>query len=317
MPEYNESRRRKPISESRSMPPRSAVRNKPKPQAVTQPSVEKQEPIRRQRTKAKPRHKKNLTIYYAMFLFVAVVVFSVLSVTVLFNLEQIFTEGESVYTHEQLIEAAGVTAGVNLIRLNTEVFRQNILDELIYIDRVNIRKSFPNRLTISVVGAVEMANIEHNGIYYIISKNGRILGEADIITGNTVIYGFEAYEPVVGDYIQSEDDRKNNLIYNLMDAINKTELPGITSINITDRQDIRLNYMNRVELFIGPEAELEIKFTAAAEMLANVLPKNESGTLRMMELPMLVFASDMPEPLRIPEAEILEIIGDEELLVLH
>jgi len=248
-----------------------------------------------------------------MFLLIAVIVFSSLSVTVLFNLEEIVVEGDSIYTFDELVDGAGIVTGVNLLRLDTESYRQQLIDNFVYIDSVRIRKKFPSKLTVYVDGAVEMANIEHEGVYYIVSKNGRILREAEIITSNTIVYGFEAVEPEVGGYIKSEDDRKNAMVYDIINTKTEAGLTGIISIDISDRMDIRMNYMNRVELLIGTEDELEIKLKGAAEMVENNIDINESGTLRLMETPMLVFRRDLPESaLILPDELIAESDDDDE-----
>jgi len=256
-----------------------------------------------------------MAIYYIMFLLISVIVFSVLSVTVLFNLEEIIVEGaddESIYTIEEIIDAAGIVPGVNLLRLDTERFRQRLISNLVYIDSVTIRKNLPSTLTIQVSGAVEMANIEHEGEHFIVSKNGRILGKADIITGNTVFYGYEADEPVVGGYIRSVNERKNDMIYDIINTMEEVGLKGIVSIDITDHLDIRMNYMNRVEILIGPETELETKLKSAVEMVTNEIDINESGTLRLVDVPMISFRRDMPEPLHGLIDEVPEIPQDDE-----
>jgi cell division septal protein FtsQ len=296
MPEYNPKKRREP-------PPRSASRTAPRNAPRTAPTPPLQAKAATGARKNKKRGKQNMAIYYVMFLLITVIVSSVLSVTVLFNLEEIIVEGDSIYTDEQIIEASGIKPGVNLNRLNTEGNRQQLIDNLFYIDSVTIRKNRPSRLTIQVSGAVEMAHIEHEGSYYIVSENGRILAKAEIISGNTIIYGYEADEPEVGKYLRSSNERKNNMIYDIMNTIGEGGLKGIISVDITDHLDIRMNYMNRVELLVGPETDLEVKLKGAAELIENQIDINETGSIRLMDVPMLVFKRDVIEPAHTPAGD--------------
>ena len=272
---------------------RAAVKKQRKPK--TEPKQSKQ--------RSKRRGGGNMAIYYVMFALISVIVFSALSVTVLFNLGEIIIEGDSIYSDEEIIETAGIKLGVNLIRLDTEVFKRRLIDNYAYIDSVVIRKNLPFRLTINITGAVEMANIEHEGRYYIISKNGRILQQTDTTGSNTVIYGFDADDPDVGGYISSEDEHKKDLMFEIMGMMEYVGLAGIVSVDISQRLYITMNYMNRVELLIGPETDLEVKLKAAAEILENEIDINESGTLRLMDTQSIVFRRDVIEATLGPSVE--------------
>ncbi|MCL2698631.1 MAG: FtsQ-type POTRA domain-containing protein [Oscillospiraceae bacterium] len=234
-----------------------------------------------------------MAIYYIMFFFVAVVILSGLSVTVLFNLQDIVTEGDSRYTSEQIIAASGIKTGVNLIRFNTDDSRQRIIDSLVYVDEVVIRKNpLANRITIEVTGAEEMAAVAYDNAFLVISKNGRILESTRRHTGLPIIHGFEAYEPVVGGRISSEETRKTELAFIIMQTIEKVGLEEILSINIEDFLDITLNYMNRVTVEIGPETQLEEKLRVAVRLLNYEIDINERGTLILLNPLQAVFSPE-------------------------
>ncbi|MCL2076792.1 MAG: FtsQ-type POTRA domain-containing protein [Oscillospiraceae bacterium] len=300
MPEFSTPKKRKTSASYNQAPPRSKPAQKtaakPKKANNTQKSSYSQKSSSSARNKQ--RRKQNMSIYYMMFLLVSAVVFSVLSATVLFNLEEVTAVGESIYTHEEIIAAADIKPGVNLIRFNSGECEARIAESLVYIDSVHIKKNLPGKLVINVVGAEEMANIEHEGNYYIISKNGRILGLADKNSENTVIYGYEADEPVIGARIKSISDRKTDLVYKLMNTAENVGLTGIVDIDISDYLNISMNYMNRIELHIGASTELEQKFRASAELLEKEIDKNEYGTLRLIDPLKVVFK---PETLERPE----------------
>jgi len=295
MPEFNEpKRRKKPAPKQQTRPVRSPKPKSPKPN-VGANSVRPSKPQKPQKPaepKTQQRRRQNMAIYYVMFFVVAVAVFAVLSATVLFNLEVIEAEGESIYSHDDIIAVANIKTGVNLLRFDTEESKRIILDHLVYIDSVTIRKNFPNKLTIHVVGAVEMAVVEHNGVFYKISGSGRILDTTSRYTGLTVIYGYEADEPYIGDYIRSTEARKTDLIFLLMNTAREAGLTGIVDINIEDFLDIKMNYMDRIVLHVGPATQLKERFEGAAYVLENEIATNERGTLRLLEPTEVVFSPE-------------------------
>jgi cell division protein FtsQ len=288
MPEFNEPKRRRAPATS-NPPERSAQPKLKKPKQPKQPKPQK--PVKA-KVKTGKRRRKNMAIYYVMCFTVAITVFSILSVTVLFSLDEVTVEGESVYPAEQIVAASGIRTGVNLIRFNTGDSRRRIIDSLVYIDDVIIRKNLPNRVTIVVTGAREMASIAHEGVFYTISHNGRILERTHTARDVTVIYGFEADEPMVGGYIRSEQDRKTELIFTIFETAREVELFGITSIDITDFLDISLNYMDRITLSLGPGTQLEDKLRAAVEIVENRIESNERGTLLLIDPLKVVFSPE-------------------------
>jgi len=289
MPEFTEPRRRKAKPDKPAKKPKAPKAQKKsklkaqKAQSTPKPPGER---------KFKQRRRQNMAIYYVMFFVVAVTIFSILSVTVLFNLEEIVVEGESIYTSEEIVAASGIREGINLLRFDTGTGRNRIIESLVYVDDVTIRKGFPNRVTITVAGAVEMVSIAHENHFYTISRNGRILETTRSASDNIAVYGFEAEEPVIGGYISSAEQRKTELVFTLIKTAEEAELFGIMDIDITDHLDIKMNYMNRITLHIGAGTDLEQKLRAAAEILENRIESNERGTLRLINPLEVVFSPE-------------------------
>ncbi|MCL2637318.1 MAG: FtsQ-type POTRA domain-containing protein [Oscillospiraceae bacterium] len=292
MPEFTEPKRRKPrVPKPAKEPKAPKIQKKPKQkmQKVQKPPNPQNPPKQRQ---PKQRRRQNMAIYYVMFFVVAVTIFSILAATVLFNLEEAVIEGESIYTGEQIIAVSGIQAGVNLIRFNAEDSRRRIIDSLVYVDDVAIRKAIPSRVVITITGAIEMASVAHEGIFYTISRNGRILETTRTSRENIVIHGFEADMPIVGGYISSVEERKTELIFTLIKTAEEAGLAGITSIDIHDFLDVKMNYMDRIVLHIGPVTDLEQKLRAAAHILENDVASNEQGTLLLLNPLQVVFSPE-------------------------
>ncbi|MCL1822791.1 MAG: FtsQ-type POTRA domain-containing protein, partial [Oscillospiraceae bacterium] len=205
MPELHApKRRKKPENDYRYPVP--TVKNNSKQEAQknikpirTEKPVKPIKPVKPANTaNSNRRRKQNMVIYYMMFLLTGIVIFSILSVTVLFKLEKIQTEGDCIYSEEEILAAANVKTSVNLLRFDTEECKKRIIDSLVYIDSVQIRKSLPDKIVIQINGASEMADIEYMGSFYTVSENGRILKQTERYNHkNTVIHGFEAEEVVV------------------------------------------------------------------------------------------------------------------------
>jgi cell division septal protein FtsQ len=294
MPEFTEPRRRKPKPAKPAKPAKT-----PKPdvgaRSARPPKVQKPPKPRAAASSARPpkqRRRQNMVIYYAMFFVVGTTIFAILAGTVLFNLEEVITEGRSIYTGEQIVAASGMRAGANLLRLDTESSRRNIISSLVYVDDVTVRRVFPNKVSITVYGAAEMAAVAHEGLFYTISRNGRILEVTRTNRENIIIYGFEADEPIIGGYIDSLEARKTELAFILIKTAEEAGLSGIIDIDMTDHLDIKMNYMDRIVLHVGHPTELEHKLRAAAYIVENDIQSNEQGTLILLNPLQAVFSPE-------------------------
>lgn len=251
---------------------------------------------RKQNAKRKKRkNKQNNVIYYCMFAFLFVVIASALSVTVLFNAQEIAVEGESVYSGEEILAAAQIPEGVNLIRYNPAAAVENILDKLVYLDSAEIHKNYPSKLTVEVTGAEKMANILlPDGGCLLISKKGRILERVAFNTEQPVITGYEPVSIETGEFISSEDGKKTELIYSLISEAEKAEFDKITEINITDHLKIIITYDGRVRVIIGAAVDVREKLLAAKAIIAaEDINGNVSGTLNQTDPSKGYFLADI------------------------
>ncbi len=227
----------------------------------------------------KRKRKGSYTLYYIVFAVLAIIIMSVLSVTVLFNIGNITIEGESIYSEEKILEAGGVGKGDNLVRMNTNDLEKRILEQLVCLDSVKISKNFPDGLTITVEGAAEYLSVYDNGKYYVTSAKNRVLEITSSPKNCVTVYGFEPVEAAVGEHLVSTNENKTNLASQLVTALNEAEIGKIVDINITDRQSITVNYDNRITLKLGNSTDLAEKFSIAKTLIEREIPTNQKVEL--------------------------------------
>ena len=276
-PNAQQSRKQQRISEQtkKQLPPQSPVRR------------QREEERRRQEKQAlkeRRRRKKrgSYVIYYIMLAVIAVIIFTILSITVLFNADKITIEGESDYSDEQIIEASGLHGNENLVRLNTSGIPQKILDKLVTLDSVKVDKVFPSTIKITVVRSVPMASFLYNGRNYVISHIGRVMKIDDNDSTECMhVIGYTPAESViVGGFITAEDPEQDRLISEISAGIEKAALKDITTVDITDNIGIVLTYQDRIQISIGSVIDLDQKLKIATELIyGGYIDENERVTL--------------------------------------
>lgn len=274
------------------MPPRSPAKKQREEELKRREKEEK---------KAKKRRRRgNYVIYYIMLAILAVIVFAILSVTVLFNCEKIVVEGETKYSDEQIIEASGLKGDENLVKLSLLGIDKRILKELVSLDSAVVTKQFPNTIKITVTPAEPMVNFYYAGKNYVISHVGRVMEIEKNAADCMEVIGYQPGDNVViGDYITAANPEQDETIKTISGTIDAVGISEITKLDITDMLAIELVYDDRIEINLGSMLQLEEKLTIVKELTENYIEDTEKVTLdvsnpeRVVQRPITPFATSV------------------------
>ncbi len=244
-----------------------------------------QDVVKHNNSHKKKQHNGNYSIHYTMIAFIALIVFVVLSLTVLFNIETVIITGNSIYSAEEIVAASGLASGDNMIRKNMAKCEESITSQLIYIETATVKRSFPSSIKIIIKPCVETANFESEEGFFVISKGGKILRFTDepdlkLLT----FYGTHPKEEMaIGMQFESADNKKTENIFELIDKLNSSSMAGkVSSFDVTDRLNISCIYENRVTIEMGSVSELDYKFKAAENILTVKISPHTEGTMKIM-----------------------------------
>lgn len=293
-PAENTKRQQKLSEKTRKeMPPQSPIRKK------REQERKKQEKIAQ---KKKKRRHGSYVIYYFMLGSVVLIIFAILSVTVLFNCEQIIVEGETVYTDEEIIAASGLKGDENLVRLNLSGINEKITDALVSLDSAEVTKQFPNAVKITVKPAEPMANFYYAGKNYVISHVGRVMQIESSAADCMEVVGYQPSDSVViGDYITAVNPEQDEMISTINAAIEELEFSGVTRLDISDPLSISITYDDRVFVRLGNILSLDEKLTMAKEVIEKYVGSGErvsldvTNTDRVVQRPITAAPSNAPD----------------------
>ncbi len=237
------------------------------------------------RNRSKNRKKQgsrggNYVLYYLFAGIIAVIVFAVLAKTVLFDLGTITVEGNTRYTADEIISNSGLVIGTSLLDIDAEKAEEIIVGSLAYIDAAEVKKSYPTKIEITVKEAERWYVMKVGNRPYIISRLGKIIEEEPDSTLPLVI-GYDPLMPEVGRMLSSEEEGKNDLPALILTAAENAELVGITSIDITDRFEIKVIVEDRVTLEMGLSDSLENKLHIARELIETEISATERVTVNL------------------------------------
>lgn len=234
--------------------------------------------------KRERRRKRGRTLYAILVVVLAVGIIVTLSMTVLFNIKEIRVTGDAQnYTAEQIVSATGIAIGDNMVRLDVAQAEENGFQNLVYIESINIKRQFPSTLVIEVEKSVPTYNVTYEFGTLIVSETGRILENSmDPTPGLITITGYVPEETTPGEFISAKEERDDKIYTAFRELFSTKELATpIISIDMTNKNDIIVNFDDRIQFNMGNWNEIDYKITFAQEVIAKQSP-NKEGYLTMI-----------------------------------
>lgn len=259
--------------------------------------VEKTNVQRENSSKRMRRRKRKMNLYGLIVILLVLTVGITISYTFLFNISEIRVAGESdQYTAEQIVSAAGIAKGDNLLRLNTRKSEQNILDNLLYIETADVDRDFPSSLEITVSKCVPAFNVSYELGTLLVSRQGKILADNGFITeGLPIFYGYEPSVTTPGKQIASADEQEEEAFLELIGRINSSEENVISSVDMSDKYEIIVNYSNGIIFKMGNWTDIEYKLNMAENVMNDESIKGKTGYITMIGSNQCSFrSSDQP-----------------------
>lgn len=231
------------------------------------------------------RRNRWLPLYIVIVLVLTAGVGVALSTTVFFNVETIIVTGEAQqYSVTDIVKSADVCTGDNLLKLDTDKVADRIYNDesLIYIERVDVKKKFPDELVINVEKCRESYNIVYDNGILLTSATGKIISNSmEAAEGLPIFYGYLPAELSMGKKLVSQDEQKDKIFYLFTKIMSRELSSPITSVDMTDKYDIRVCFDDRIIFDLGNWNELEYKITLA-ETVIDRLGIDKEGYLTMV-----------------------------------
>ncbi len=207
---------------------------------------------------------------------------TVLSLTVFFNIEEVVVQGSSrLYTNDEILGAANITKGDNLFLFSCSNAENAIWTKLPYIDKVKVTRQIPHTVVIDVSESSNSLCLPYSGGSLIVSDNLKIL---ENVSGDapqfTKIYGFQPKSFKAGAYLATDDENGTMYLQQLVDALSDNDmLTSISSINVSDKLNLRAVFEDRVFVLFGTASNLDYKVKMLKTVCTEKISAEETGYL--------------------------------------
>lgn len=251
--------------------------------------------------RAAGKRKRKLKRVTGTVLFLLLAAGVILSMFLLCRIKQIDVQGNSIYTDEQLTQAAGLSLGDSMFLLSPNDCEEKLYATLAYVDEAEVARRFPFTVTITVGEASSYSAIPVTRGYIIVSKSLKVLAEQTSIDSDTVqVSGIVPTDYAVGRRLtQTEEPEKTEYLAQLLELLSEYGLLSkTTSVDVTDKLNITMRYDSRIDVMIGTASSLDYKISMMSTVINEKLYGQDTGSLDLSVAGKATFS-----PKAEPEAE--------------
>lgn len=240
--------------------------------------VRRDNPKRARRRNRNKFHIPMSSLPVLLVIILVLVCIGIFAVLFLFNIEEISVVGRSQYEEEYIRNSLGVEEGDSLVGLNPVDIKVSVMQELMYVDEVRVKKEYPHKLIVEVEPSIPKVNVAYSGGYLLVSAGGKILDIcAEAKAGLLVVYGYNPEFTSTAEMLTSQDDQKTKVLETILETMENENITKIKSIDMTDKYDITLDFDGRITIEAGNASDMEYKLRYADKVLNENIGDKKEG----------------------------------------
>lgn len=240
------------------------------------------EEISKRRAKKKRRSKRFYAVTItAATLFVAVIATLIYCFAIGSPVKTIIADGKSVYSSEEIVSACGIVSGENIFTVSEKKVNTILTSALPYIGSVELKREFPDKLTLTVTATSEKYLIPNSNGYICLDKNEKVLSvkKQKLKTGVYRLDGFKGQSVKTGTVYEpcKEDQKRFENAKTVIAALENEGLKNANVLKLDSTDNIIVVYDGRFNIYIGSVDNIEKKISLAARVINESVTKTNTG----------------------------------------
>ncbi|RDY25725.1 cell division protein FtsQ [Romboutsia weinsteinii] len=236
----------------------------------------------------KKRKKRRLnTGKVILVLSLVLMIITAIGVTVtssMFDSKEVELVGNKELTKEEVIKILNISSNKNIFQYNINKMEKKLLEHN-YIETVDIKRKFPDKLSITIKEKKEVAILSNKNNYCYIDSNGEFLKKIqEVEDKNKVIVTDIEYNIDKNNKISFKDEEnKKRLLYLLNDLQDKKIYDRIANINFQNDDIINMKTINNIEILLPKDNNIDYNISRISEVLIDLQNKNKkNGTIDLV-----------------------------------
>ena len=208
--------------------------------------------------------------------FAIAIVAIIFVLSIFLRVEEIYVEGNTHYTDEEIIRAIDIEEGDNLFFFDRFGALSRVFAKLPYVEEVSVERTLPNKVTITVEESKALAYLILGEEKWTLDQNCKVLGKA--ADGETAflvpVVGVKPGTLLIGEDMETED-KNPNIVQYLADVLYQIEERGlqysVTKVDFTDPNNVSFSYAGRYTVILGSNNKTEYKFGMFMSVMSKLL----------------------------------------------
>ena len=228
--------------------------------------------------------KRRLLIVLTLLAMLLVTLF--LAESLLLRVTAVQVTGDAPYAEEEIKEICGYKPGDNMLFLPIRDREQKLEAQLPYIGKAKISRKLPGTVVVDITAAQALCAVENAGIWLLASSEGKILESVpNPPEGVMQVQGILLKSSQPGQKLETERSEAGQAFGDIIEKLAELEAQDFTKLDLTDLNNIRLWYQDRVECQLGNTKQLDYKLQTAYGLLTDKIPLDQRGVLKLNYLP--------------------------------
>lgn len=227
----------------------------------------------RQKRQAKQRTRRRISpdAWKHICIMGAVVVAVVLTMVIFFRVHDVQVSGNHFYAMQEVVDAAGISEGDNLLTLSRGEIAGNIIAKLPYVKSVRVNRKLPDTVVLHITEYdATFAVRDVSGAYYLITAAGKVTQQVEereaklhVLITQPQIQKAAIGETITLPAVAGQETETQNLLSALLSLLQELEAAeltkSITSIELSSAYQLVVWYDDRFEVRLGTGDQLAYK----------------------------------------------------------
>lgn len=228
--------------------------------------------------------KKNAILRTVLIVVCAVLILGIglyFVLTRFFVVRQVVVQGTDLYPKEAILSVCNVSEGTPLVSLSKKKICRAVEENFPYLVQVSVEYDLPDTVNVTFREEFGELAISLGAELFSIDDDLRVLAKerADSTLERIRLITEDVSRCVVGEKLTFFDESLGKGIREIMKELSAANmLDRVSAIDVRDKFNIKLRYMDRFEILIGEDTDLKYKFAMVKEVIRD-LGEGESGRI--------------------------------------
>jgi cell division protein FtsQ len=215
-------------------------------------------------------------------IFLVVLLLALLGTCAYFALENYFVvkkvaaQKTDIYPQEQIFEVCNIKKGTPLYKLKSRAICRAVEEEFPYLENVKLKFKLPDQVQITFTEDFGEISVQIGNEVFAIDRDLNVLAKE---TGDSGISRIRLISGdiktcFVGGKITFIDEDTAEILSDWIQLLEKKKmLSDVNEIDVSDQFNLKMNYLNRFEILLGDQEDMELKHNMILGVIEDLAPE--------------------------------------------